>query len=185
MLVVLVAASCAIRPDNVLSNRQMERVLVDLHRAEGILQVAGYNYGHDSEVPQYYQVILERNGVTQAQFDSSIVWYTDHPAYFTRVYPRVRRDLQKLYDEEELRATTNNQMRYKRQQDSIFLQKEPPRDSLVQHMTWEMHRYQVRELYVEPEALEPFTAPILKEMKRQKEEEEARKAEENAEEENV
>ena len=80
LLPLLFLSSCALRPDEVLSNREMVSLLVDLHCAEGILQVAGYNYGHESDVEQYYQVILDEHGVTQAQFDSSLVWYTEHPA---------------------------------------------------------------------------------------------------------
>lgn len=174
----LLLSSCAIRPSDVLSNRKMEQVLVDLHRADGILQQAGYNYGHDAEVVQYYQVVLERNGITQAQFDSSLVWYTDHPAYFSRVYPHVLRDLQKIFDETELANKDYTAMRLKRQNDSIFLQKEPSVSDLVAHKTWEMHRYHWREFYeYKPKIVPLFTDSILEEMKRLKEEEERKKEE--------
>lgn len=98
-------SSCASRPDGVLSNRQMTEVLVELHHAEGVLQVAGYNYGHDEDVKAYFSVILAQHGITQAQFDSSLVWYTDHPQYFQRVYPKVLKRLQQQHDEETARLT--------------------------------------------------------------------------------
>lgn len=178
VLVAMLASSCARKPSGVLSNRKMEHVLVELHRADGILQQAGYSYGHDEEVMQYYQVVLARNGITQAQFDSSLVWYTDHPAYFSRVYPRVLRDLQKIYDETDLQNKDNSEMLLKRQNDSIFLQQEPPASDLVAHKTWEMHRYHWREFYVyEPQTVPLFTDAIREEMKRLKRQQEAEERE--------
>ena len=82
------------RPRGVLSSREMRSVLHDLHRADAILQVAGYNYGHDEALAKYYQQVLEKHGLTQAQFDSSLVWYTDHPQRFDKIYPKVVADLE-------------------------------------------------------------------------------------------
>ena len=67
----------------------MRSVLYDLHRAEAILQVEGLNYGHDEEVAKYYQVVLDKHHVTKAEFDSSLVWYTDHPQLFNKIYPKI------------------------------------------------------------------------------------------------
>ncbi|MGN0235532.1 MAG: DUF4296 domain-containing protein [Paludibacteraceae bacterium] len=85
-------SSC--RPRGVLSSREMRSVLHDLHRADAILQVAGYNYGHDAALAKYYQQVLEKHGITQAQFDSSLVWYTDHPQRFDKIYPKVVAELE-------------------------------------------------------------------------------------------
>ena len=67
----------------------MRDVLYDLHRADGAIQVAGYNYAHDQEVSGYYKNVLDKHGITQAQFDSSLVWYTDNPQIFNKIYPKV------------------------------------------------------------------------------------------------
>lgn len=82
------------RPRGVLSSRQMRLVLVDLHRADAVLQVGGYTYGHEDELGKAYQIVLEKHGVTQAQFDSSLVWYTDHPQIFDKIYPKVVKQLE-------------------------------------------------------------------------------------------
>lgn len=86
-LVLFTFSSC--RPRGVLSAGQMRDVLYDLHYTEAVLQIAGYNYSHDEAVAQYYHEVLRRHGVTQAQFDSSLVWYTDHPERFNKIYPKV------------------------------------------------------------------------------------------------
>ena len=95
---VLLLTGCTIRPEGVLSKRKMQAVLYDLHKTEGIMQAAGYQYGRDYETSVYYQSTLAKHHITQAQFDSSLVWYTDHPLLFNRVYPKV---LDKLKKEQE------------------------------------------------------------------------------------
>lgn len=92
LLVAIMFSSC--RPSSVLSSREMRALLIDLHRADAVLQVAGYNYGHDEAVAKYYQSVLDKHGVTQAQFDSSLVWYTDNPQIFDKIYPRVVAELE-------------------------------------------------------------------------------------------
>lgn len=77
----------------------MQSVLHDMHYTEAVLQVAGYNYGHDEAVAKYYQQVLDKHGITQAQFDSSIVWYTDNPQRFDKIYPRVVKDLENERDQ--------------------------------------------------------------------------------------
>ena len=90
------------RPHDVLSNREMRDLLYDLHRVDGAMQVAGYNYGHNEELASYYQSVLNKHGVTQAQFDSSLVWYTDNPQIFNKMYPNVIERLQADFDRENL-----------------------------------------------------------------------------------
>lgn len=92
LLLFLSLVGC--RPHGVLSSKQMRSVLYDLHRADAILQAAGYNYGHDEDVAKYYQAVMDKHGVTQAQFDSSLVWYTNNPQLFDKIYPRVVKELE-------------------------------------------------------------------------------------------
>ena len=76
LLVCVAMLGC--RPRGVLSNREMREVLYDLHRADGAIQVAGY-----------YKNVLDKHGITQAEFDSSLVWFTDNPQIFNKIYPKV------------------------------------------------------------------------------------------------
>ena len=99
------------RPRGVLSNSEMRDVLYDLHRADGVIQVAGYNYSHDQEVACYYKNVLDKHGITQAQFDSSLVWYTDNPQIFNKIYPKVLERLEADYDREKQLREANRDMR--------------------------------------------------------------------------
>ena len=100
MLLVCVAM-LGCRPRGILSNREMREVLYDLHRADGAIQVAGYNYSHDQELAGYYKNVLDKHGITQAEFDSSLVWFTDNPQIFNKIYPKVIERLEADFQVEE------------------------------------------------------------------------------------
>lgn len=87
LLLPLLLFSC--RPHGVLSSQKMEDVLVALHLTDGVVQSKDFYYGHDAELVRMYQATLDELHVTQQQFDSSLVWYTDHPQIFNKVYPKV------------------------------------------------------------------------------------------------
>ena len=89
------------RPRGVLSNREMRNVLYDLHRVDGALQVAGYNYSHDQELAGDYKNVLDKHGITQAQFDSSLVWYTNNPQIFNKIYPKILERLEADFEREK------------------------------------------------------------------------------------
>ena len=91
-VIVLSAVSC--RPKNVLSSADLQDVLYDLHRTEGVLQEMGYTFGHDDEVNASFSVILGEHGITQAQFDTTLAWYVAHPRIFKHIYPKVVKRLQ-------------------------------------------------------------------------------------------
>lgn len=105
----LLTALVGCRPRGVLSNREMRDVLYDLHRVDGALQVAGYGYGHSQEVAGYYKNVLDDHGITQAQFDSSLVWYTDNPQIFNKIYPKVLERLEADFEvEKQIRAANRD-----------------------------------------------------------------------------
>lgn len=77
-----------------MSSRQMRKVLIDIHKTEGAIQAAGVRYDAYEERDMYYAQVLEKHGITQAQFDSSIVWYTAHPQFFNKIYPKVLKEIE-------------------------------------------------------------------------------------------
>ncbi|MCQ2346039.1 MAG: DUF4296 domain-containing protein [Paludibacteraceae bacterium] len=100
LLAVMLLGLPGCRPRGILSPHTLEDLLYELHRADGILEEAGYTYGSDQELCAYYNAVLMKYGITQAQFDSTIAFYTAHPTRFDKVYPAV---LQRL--ENDLAAT--------------------------------------------------------------------------------
>ena len=73
----------------------MRELLIDLHRTDGMMQATNLNYNNEKEQSAYYESVLQKHGVTQAQFDSSLVWYTDNPNIFDKIYPAVVERLEK------------------------------------------------------------------------------------------
>lgn len=82
------------RPKGILSSREMRQVLVDLHKTDGMLQTRGARGLEYEDRDLYYAQVLAKHHVTQAQFDSSLVWYTAHPQFFNKIYPKVLKDLE-------------------------------------------------------------------------------------------
>lgn len=94
--IVLCLTGC--RPKGILHSGEMRAILADLHKTDGIIQVSGLTHANDEVNDLYYAQVLEKHGVTQAQFDSSIVWYTAHPVLFDKIYPKVQADLKKEHE---------------------------------------------------------------------------------------
>ena len=126
LLIILCLSGC--RPRGILHSWEMKSVLIDLHKADAMMQMAGISYGNEEARRIYYAQVLEKNGVTQAEFDSSLVWYTAHPQLFDKIYPRVLNELKAQEQEyaalhqEELDAYYYGQGRRKAEVRIIFTQ---------------------------------------------------------------
>lgn len=94
ILLVCLPLLTACRGRDILSSRQMVSVLTDLHRMDGMIQIKSIPRDHGEEEMAYYDAVLMQHGVTRAQFDSSLVWYTLHPQRFNKLYPRVLKNLE-------------------------------------------------------------------------------------------
>lgn len=110
---ILVLALCSLfliptgcRPKGILHSWEMRELLVDLHKTEAMLQVHNYRNGYEEQRAFYYAEVLEKHGVTQAEFDSSLVWYTAHPKLFDKIYPKV---LAQLQEEQKAFITANEE----------------------------------------------------------------------------
>ena len=90
--------SC-VRPANVLSPKKMENLLVDMHKLEGTLGALGFENNNPVDKREYYAAILKKYNVKQADFDSSLVWYTKHPKQFQRLYASVSVRMDSLNNE--------------------------------------------------------------------------------------
>ena len=127
MLLVCVAM-LGCRPRGVLSNREMRDVLYDLHRADGAIQVEGYNYSHDQELAGYYKNVLDKHGITQAEFDSSLVWFTDNPQIFNKIYPKVIERLEADFKVEEQIRDANREKKLASKKGTVSSPKRQLRD---------------------------------------------------------
>lgn len=86
---VLLVSACSNRPKEVLSMKEMANVLVELHTLDGVFATGEYRSLDTNEKNKYYEAVLEKHRIDQAQFDSSLVWYSRDPKKFEKIYVRV------------------------------------------------------------------------------------------------
>ena len=89
LIVALAIASCKPGiPSKYLQSDEMADILYDYHLAEGIASTPGEA---DSIAMRTYRTsILEHHGVTEADFDSSMVYYTRHSKLLQDVYTQLQ-----------------------------------------------------------------------------------------------
>lgn len=92
---ILLLSACS-RPNGVLNSKKMTSILVKMHKTDAALAEKGFVLGRYSNKAPYYNFILKKYGITEAQFDSSLVWYTKNPQRFENVYDDVLAQLTNL-----------------------------------------------------------------------------------------
>lgn len=86
LLMMLVACKPGI-PSEVISPDDMEDILVDYHLAQGMAsQVDGVM---EVERYKYLQAVFQKHGIEEAEFDSAMVYYSQHSELMSEIYDRV------------------------------------------------------------------------------------------------
>jgi len=110
MLSLTVVASCIDRPEVVLDEDQMVDVLVDVHRAEGLLELqqqqgSGMGSDYDKYQKEVIAAVLQKHSVSRAQYDTSLMWYAEHLKLLTRIYGHVDERLKEEHESWTLQVT--------------------------------------------------------------------------------
>lgn len=74
-LPVILLVACSGVPGHVVPPEKMASLMADMRMADAVISVNGAEYRSDSARLALRQAVLDRNGVTAAQFDTSLVWY--------------------------------------------------------------------------------------------------------------
>lgn len=88
-LALLVTVACNRVPDHVIEQEEMAQLLADIHIGESVVELNRGDYESDSLKKRVKQSILLKHGVTQAQLDTSFVWYGNNIEEYMKVYERV------------------------------------------------------------------------------------------------
>ena len=91
-----ILTACSSRPDGVMSQREMKEFLTDLHLLEGLISYDPTLMSDDRMQVYYYNALFSKYGITKADFDSSLVFYTKQPKRFERIYAGVVRNIEAL-----------------------------------------------------------------------------------------
>lgn len=87
-------SGCALhRPDDVLSSRKMESVLYDYHLA--LAMTSKLPYEERMRRVEYENYVLQKNNITKAELDSSLIWYTRNPKELHKIYENLNKRIEK------------------------------------------------------------------------------------------
>lgn len=91
LLVVLsmIISSCSKTPNDVISEGEMANLLADLTEADAIVEINRTDYDTDEKRQLLKQAILEKHGVTQDEFNNSLMWYGRNLDIYDEVYDNV------------------------------------------------------------------------------------------------
>lgn len=96
------------RPKGILSESKMEKVMVDYHLAQGMAEAAESG---DVEATRYkyIQAVFKKHHITEAEFDSSLVYYFENSEKFLEIYKNVSLKVQAQAEKfgVDARATQN------------------------------------------------------------------------------
>lgn len=83
LVCIVVFYSCSRRPGNVLSESEMTDVLYDIQLAQAMMNsYIDPNYNNIDHKDALVKSILDKYKITQADFDTSLVWYSDNMAIY-------------------------------------------------------------------------------------------------------
>ena len=95
LLATTLLAACSNVPDGILSEKKMQGVLTDMLLAEAMVNVDYNTYKSDTMKLALYESVFRKHDITQAVYDSSLVWYGRNLDIYMEVYNRVLADLNK------------------------------------------------------------------------------------------
>ncbi len=106
---MLLMVACDNRPKGVLSQGKMEDVLYDYHLMQGIIDELPVNE-REEKAQDYINAVFEKHGITEAQFDSSIVYYNRHTKELHEIYNNLKNRYTAVNEEIQLVNGNNDMM---------------------------------------------------------------------------
>lgn len=83
-LVFLITSCKPGMPSDILAPDELEEVLYDYHLAQGMAESSSDSVSYKRYI--YVQEVFRKHGITEAEFDSTMVWYSAHATYLNDIY---------------------------------------------------------------------------------------------------
>lgn len=109
LLLLILFAACDNHPQDVLSRGKMEDVLYDYHIMQGIVNDLPAEE-REAKGQDYMNAVFEKHGITEAQFDSSIVYYNRHTKDLHIIYSNLKERYTAVNEEIQLVNGNNDMM---------------------------------------------------------------------------
>ena len=87
-------------PGDVIKPDEMEKILYDYQRTVAMNQSISYEKNYEKDL--LFRSVFDKYGITEAQFDSSMVWYTRHAKELAQIYDAIEKQMVK--DRDEIKA---------------------------------------------------------------------------------
>ena len=97
LLLGALLAACSKVPDGILSEKKMQAVQVDMQLAEAMINLDSKAFSDNARKEALYQSIFRKYDITQAEYDSSLIWYGRHLDIYMKVYDRVLAELSQAF----------------------------------------------------------------------------------------
>ena len=110
ILVGGLAHSCQNRPKEVLNRKQMERLMYDVYVAEATIESDYQNFNTPEQKEAYVNKIFQAHKTTQAQWDTSLSWYSDRIDLYLKMNDSVKARLQRSRQEITAMMEEQNQI---------------------------------------------------------------------------
>jgi len=92
LTLICLAASCSRVPKHILSERKMRVVLYDMLLAEAMIETMP-TFNTNDERSMVYDAVFTKHRITQAEYDSSLVWYGKNMDLYMAIYILVQKDI--------------------------------------------------------------------------------------------
>jgi hypothetical protein len=106
-------SSCSKVPDDILPEKKMKDVMVDIQLAENIINTNYQAYPDSARKGALFQAVFRKHNITQAIYDSSLVWYGKNLDKLMRIYDLALNDIneqiRELGDVQANAASSTNQ----------------------------------------------------------------------------
>ena len=90
--------ACGRTPGGVISVNEMADLIVDLQLADSYIETHINDFDSDSSKMVIKQSIFKKHGITQQEYDSSLVWYAHNMEEYTKAYDKAIGKLQNRYE---------------------------------------------------------------------------------------
>lgn len=84
-------------PKDIIQPQDMENLLYDYHLATTLSADLPYNENYKKEA--YLAYVFKKHHVTEAEFDSSMVWYSRHSDEMTTIYENLQKRMEDMSDQ--------------------------------------------------------------------------------------
>lgn len=103
------AYSCQNRPKEVLNRKQMERLMYDVYIAEATMENDYQNFNTPEKKEAYINKVFQAHKATQAQWDTSLSWYSDRIDLYLKMNDSVKARLQRSRQQIDAMVAQQNQ----------------------------------------------------------------------------